>query len=61
MWADTLSATDFAVRSMYHTTLQATPRKLALVHYMILNTPLTSDWEDIRRARLPGVWHKKHT
>ena len=47
-WSGILSATHFAVRSTYHTTLQSTPGQLVSVHYMLLNTPFITDWEDIR-------------
>ena len=40
------------VRSTYHTTLQATPGQLVFGNDMILNTPLISDWGDIRQLKL---------
>ena len=43
-----LAATAFAVRSTYHTTLQATPVQLVFGHDMILNTPFIADWVAIR-------------
>ena len=39
-----VAATDFVVRSMYHTTLQATPGQLVFYCDMILNTPLIAYW-----------------
>ena len=44
-WSGILSATDFAVRSTYHTTLQAIPYRLFFGCDMILNAPFISDWE----------------
>ena len=50
-WAGILAATAFAVRSTYHTTLQATPGQLVFGRDMILNTPFIADWEAIRRRK----------
>ena len=47
-WSGILSATDFAVLSTYHTTLQAMPGQLLFRSDMIRNTPSIADWEDIR-------------
>ena len=43
-----LAATVSAVRSTYHTTLQATPAQLMFGHDTILNNPFFTDWEAIR-------------
>ena len=42
-----LSATSFAVKIMYHTTLQVTPGQMVLGHDMILNTEFIADWKAI--------------
>ena len=47
-WSGILSANAFATRSMYYTTLQATPVQLAFGYDMILNTPFIADWGYIR-------------
>ena len=46
-WSGILAATAFAVQSMYHTTLQATPCQTVFRRDMILNTPSIADWEAI--------------
>ena len=50
-WSGILAATAFAVRSTYHTTLQATPGQLVFGRDMILNTPFIADWEAIRKRK----------
>ena len=47
-WSGILAATDFAVRSTYHTNLQVRPGQLIFGRDMILNTPFIADWGDIR-------------
>ena len=47
-WDGILAAAAFAVRSTYHTTLQATPGQLVFGRDMVLNTPFIADWEAIR-------------
>ena len=47
-WSGILAATDFAARSTYRTTLQATSYQLVFECDMILNTPFIADWEAIR-------------
>ena len=47
-WAGILSATAFAVRSTYHTTLQATPGQLVFGRDMILNIQHTANWKAIK-------------
>ena len=51
IWEDILSFTALAVRSMYNTTLQATPNQLMFRHDIILNTPFIYDWEAIRKCK----------
>ena len=46
--SDILAATDFAVRTMYHNTLQDTPGQMVFGRAIIINTPLISDCGDIR-------------
>ena len=43
-WSSILSATAFALQSMYHTTLQATPGQLVFGRGVILNTPFIAVW-----------------
>ena len=50
-WSGILSANDFATRSMYHTTLQATPVQLVFGYDTILNNPFIADWEYIRLSK----------
>ena len=47
-WSGILSATTFAVRNTYHTTLQDKTGQLVFGLYIILNTPFIADWEAIR-------------
>ena len=47
-WNGILAAAAFAVRSTYHTTLQATPGQLVFGRDMVINTPFIADWEAIR-------------
>jgi hypothetical protein len=46
-----LSATAFAVRSTFHTTLQHTPGQLVFGHDMILNVKHKANWEYIRAQK----------
>jgi hypothetical protein len=46
-WKGILSATAFAVRSTFHTTLQNTPGQLVFVGDMILNVKHEANWEYI--------------
>jgi len=50
-WSGILSATMFAIRSTYHTTLQATPSQLVFGRDAILNTVFEADWNHIRQRR----------
>ena len=47
-WIGILSAVAFAVRSTYHTTLQATPGQLVFNRDMIFNIQHVADWKLIR-------------
>ena len=47
-WKGILSATAFAVRSTYHTTLQKNPGQLVFGRDMIFNIKHTANWEYIR-------------
>ena len=47
-----LAAIDFAVHSVHHTILQATPDQMAFRREMILNSSVISDWEYIRRRKI---------
>jgi hypothetical protein len=50
-WKAILSATAFAVRSTYHTTLQKTPGQLVFGRDMILNVKHEANWEFIRARK----------
>ena len=50
-WKGILSATAFAVRSTYHTTLQKTPGQLVFGRDMIFNIKHTANWEYIRARK----------
>ena len=50
-WKAILSATAFAIRSTYHTTLQSTPGQLVFGRDMILNVKHEANWEFIRTRK----------
>jgi transposase InsO family protein len=50
-WKGILSATAFAVRSTFHTTLQNTPGQLVFGRDMILNVKHEANWEYIRARK----------
>ena len=50
-WKGILSATAFAVRSTYHTTLQKSPGQLVFGRDMILNIQHKANWELIRERK----------
>ena len=50
-WKGILSATAFAVRSTYHTTLQKLPGQLVFGRDMILNITHRANWEYIRQRK----------
>jgi transposase InsO family protein len=50
-WKAILSATAFAVRSTFHTTLQSTPGQLVFGRDMILNVKHEANWEYIRARK----------
>jgi hypothetical protein len=58
-WKGILSATAFAIRSTYHTTLQSTPGQLIFGRDMILNVKHEANWEFIR-ARKQKIIHKNN-
>ena len=47
-FAGLVSAVGFAVRSTYHTTLQATPGQLVFGRDMILPIQYVADWQHIK-------------
>jgi hypothetical protein len=59
-WKGILSATAFAVRATYHTTLQKTPGQLVFGRDMIFNVEHTANWEYIR-ARKQRLIKKNNT
>jgi hypothetical protein len=50
-WKGILSATAFAVRSTYHTTLKKTPGQLVFGRDMIFNIQHVANWEYIRQNK----------
>jgi hypothetical protein len=50
-WKGILSATAFAVRSTFHTTLRSTPGQLVFGRDMIFNTKHEANWEFIRKRK----------
>src|SRR5687767_12351299 len=50
-WRRILSATAFAVRSTYHTTLKKTPGQLVFGRDMIFNIQHVANWEFIRQNK----------
>ena len=50
-WKGILSATAFAVRSTFHTTLQTTPGQLVFGRDMIFNIFHTANWEYIKQRK----------
>jgi hypothetical protein len=50
-WGGILSATMFAERATYHTTLQATPAQLVFGRDAILNTKFEANWNVIRAQK----------
>ena len=50
-WTGILTATAFAVRSTYHTTLKNTPGQLAFGQDMIFNIQHVANWEFIRQNK----------
>ena len=50
-WKGILSATAFAVRATYHTTLQKSPGQLVFGRDMIFNVEHTANWEYIRARK----------
>jgi transposase InsO family protein len=50
-WKGILSATAFAVRSTFHTTLQNSPGQLVFGRDMILNIKHTANWDYIRQRK----------
>ena len=48
-WSGILSAAAFALRSTYHTTLQATPGQLVFGRDMVLNVQYQADWTAIKK------------
>jgi hypothetical protein len=50
-WKGILSATDFAVRSTFHTSLQSTPGQLVFGRDMIFNIQHIANWEFIKQRK----------
>ena len=58
-WKGILSATAFAIRSTYHTTLQKSPGQLVFGRDMMLNVQHKANWELIRK-RKQQIIHKNN-
>ena len=56
-WSGILAATMFAVRTTYHTTLQASPMQLVFGRDAILNINNVADWEHIRQHKRLQINH----
>ena len=56
-WSGILSATMFAVRATYYTTLQASPMQLVFGRYAILNIKHVAYWEHIWQRKQLGINH----
>ena len=56
-WSGILAASMFAVRSTYHTTLQAYPMQLVFDRDAILNIKHVADWEHIRQHKQLQIIH----
>ena len=50
-WSGILAATMFAIRSTYHTTLQATPAQLVFGRDAILNVQYKANWTYIKERK----------
>jgi transposase InsO family protein len=50
-WENFLSAAAWAIRSTYHTTLDATPGQLVFGRDMLLNIAFKANWEHIRKRK----------
>ena len=48
-WHSILSEVAFAIRSTYHTTLEATPGQLVFGHNMLLPISFTPNWDQIKK------------
>jgi len=58
-WKGILSATAFAVRSTFHTTLQSSPGQLVFGRDMIFNIQHTANWEYIKQRKQQMI-HKNN-
>jgi hypothetical protein len=58
-WGGILVAVAFALRSTYHTTLQATPGQLIFGRDMVLNVQHLTDWTAIKACKQPTI-HKNN-
>ena len=56
-WSGILSATMFAIRATYRTTLQAYPMQLVFGRDAILNIKNVSDWEQVRQNKQLRINH----
>ena len=56
-WSDILAATMFAVRTTYHTTIQAYPMHIVFGQDAILNIKHVANWEHIRQHKQLQINH----
>ena len=54
-WDDFLSSVAWAIRSTYHTTLQATPGQLVFQRDMLVNMPYLPDWAKIKHNKQTSI------
>ena len=54
-WGDMLAEIAWAVRSLYHTTLNATPGQLVFNRDMLFDMRFNPDWENIRKRKRAQV------
>ena len=54
-WSSFLASTSFAIRSTYHTTLEATPAQLVYGRDMLLPVRFNADWTRIRDNRQTAI------
>ena len=54
-WDDFLSSVAWAIRSTYHTTLQATPGQLVFQRDMLVNMPYLPDWAKIEQNKQTSI------
>ena len=51
-WGDMLAGIAWAIHSLYHTTMKATPGQLVFNQYMLFDIRFNPDWENIRKRKI---------